>query len=246
MGNNHFTVLVPSYNVEKWAPKSVLSVLNQNYDNFDLFYIDDCSTDKTVDVIQDLIVDSACNITFEKNSFNRGKMHNVHDAVHSMKDGTIVVILDGDDWLANENVLNYLNDVYDSGDVWMTNGSYIIEPSSEIVRPKINESYWSGNIRAKTWEFSHLGTFRKELFCRIKRKDLMSRNGEYWSTTSDQAIMWPMAEMSGPENFRSIDEVLYVYNRLNPLSDDRAHRTDQLTTERIIRNKKPYVKLDTI
>ena len=170
-------------------------------------------------------------------------MHNVHDAVHSMKDNTIVVILDGDDWLPNENVLKYLNDVYNSGDIWMTNGSYIIEPTHEIVRPKISDSYWSGNIRAKTWEFSHLGTFKKELFCKIKRKDLMSSYGEFWSTTSDQAIMWPMAEMAGPENFKSIDEVLYVYNRLNPLSDDRAHRTDQLSTERVIRNKKPYNKL---
>ena len=69
MANNHFTVLVPSYNVEKWAHKNVLSVLNQNYDNFDLYYIDDCSTDNTVRVVEEVIKNNNLNITFEKNSF---------------------------------------------------------------------------------------------------------------------------------------------------------------------------------
>ena len=50
-------------------------------------------------------------------------------------------------------------------------------------------------------------------------KDLMNKQGEFWSTTSDQAAMWPMAEMAGPEHFRALKNVLYVYNRLNPLSD---------------------------
>ena len=71
----------------------------------------------------------------------------------------------------------------------------------------------------------------------------MNKQGSWWTTTSDQAIMWPMAEMSGPEHHRIIDDVLYVYNRLNPLSDDRRFRNDQLLTERIIRSFDPYPRL---
>ena len=63
----------------------------------------------------------------------------------------------------------------------------------------------------------------------------MNKRGEFWATTSDQAMMWPMAEMCGPDHFCAINEVLYIYNRLNPLSDDRVHRVDQLTTEQSIR-----------
>ena len=236
--------------MEKWTERNIASVVSQDYNNYDIIYIDDCSTDATSELAQKLLNDGAktnnFNLHFENNSFNRGKMHNVHDAVHNAPDNTIIVILDGDDWLANDGVLSCLNDVYGSGDVWMTNGSYIVEPTQEVVCPKINQQYWNGDIRTKSWEFSHLGTFKKELFCKIKRKDLMNTQGQYWSTTSDQAIMWPMAEMCGPEHFRAIDEVLYVYNRLNPLSDDRAHRTDQLATEHVIRHKKPYERLKAL
>lgn len=247
---NHFTILIPSYNVEKWVNRNVTSALNQKYDNYDIVYIDDCSTDKTFEVAKQLLQEAQSEfdgtIVVEKNSFNKGKMCNVYEAVYSARDNTIVVILDGDDWLANENVLSYLNKVYESGDVWMTNGSYAVDPTGEVIKPNISDQYWEGTIRQKSWEFSHLGTFRKELFCKIKRKDFMNQQGQFWTTTSDQAIMWPMAEMAGPQNFRAINEVLYVYNRMNPISDDRAHRQDQLLTEHTIRNKKPYAKLQQL
>ena len=128
----------------------------------------------------------------------------------------------------------------------MTNGSYIVDPIGSVVSPKINQDYWNSNIRKKSWEFSHLGTFRKKLFSKIKRKHLMSKNGSWWATTSDQAIMWPMAEMCGPQHHRVIKDVLYVYNRLNPLSDDRIYREDQLLTERLIRSIKPYDRLEEL
>ena len=60
---------------------------------------------------------------FQKNSFNKGKMENVYEAVHDSKDNTIIVILDGDDWLANKSVLSYLNNVYSFYDIWMTNAN---------------------------------------------------------------------------------------------------------------------------
>ena len=74
----------------------------------------------------------------------------------------------------------------------------------------------------------------------------MKKTGEYFSTTSAQAMVWPMLEMSGENNFKVVKEVLYVYNRENPLSDDRVFRKDQLQTEEYIRNIKPYCKLETL
>jgi glycosyltransferase involved in cell wall biosynthesis len=236
--DNHFTFLVTSYNCEAWVDKNLLSIHSQNYRNFEVYYVDDNSTDNTFEVAS-----KYSNKKCIKNSFNRGKMYNVVKAIKEMQEDTIVVVVDGDDWLPNEEVLTKLNETYSSGNVWMTNGSYIVEPTKEIVKPRCFGSYWSGNIRKKSWEFSHLGTFRKKLFDKIKKKHLMSTSGEYWATTSDQAIMWPLAEMCGPEHHRIINDVLYVYNRLNPLSDDRVNRIDQLDTERVIRSFSPYERL---
>ena len=236
--NNHFTILITSYNCAAWVEKNLGSVHDQEYKNFDVIYIDDNSTDNTY-----VEASRFNNLKTLKNTFNKGKMQNVCESIKFMRQDTIVVILDGDDWLYDKLVLSKLNEVYNSGEVWMTNGSYIVEPTNEIIRPNIKADYWSGNIRQKSWEFSHLGSFRKELFEKIKKKDFMNSRGEYWSTTSDQAIMWPLVEMAGPEHHRCIDAILYVYNRLNPLSDDRVHRQDQLQTEKTIRSLRPYGRL---
>lgn len=242
MNNNHFTILIPSFNSQAWAEKNLKSVFSQRYNNFDIYYIDDHSSDNTGEVVRQLFKDldfNGQNKTFVRNSFNKGKMSNVFYAIEEFRSDTIVVMLDGDDWLYDENVLSFLNKAYDE-EVWMTCGSYITVPCGDIVKPNLTIDYWNGDIRKKEWEFSHLGTFRKTLFDNIKKKDFMNKEGQFFSTTSDQAIMWPMVEMSGPDHFKAIDKVLYCYNLGNPISDHVAHRQDQLLTEHDIRNRKPY------
>jgi len=57
------------------------------------------------------------------------------------------------------------------------------------------------------------------------------------------SFMFPMLEMSGNKH-RYIDEVLYIYNRTNPLNDDKVNHSMQLGFEREIRGKKKYKRID--
>ena len=45
--SNHFTFIITSYNCEKWVESNLNSILSQNYENYDIVYIDDASTDYT-------------------------------------------------------------------------------------------------------------------------------------------------------------------------------------------------------
>jgi len=242
---NHFTIFIPAYNVQKWAELNLSSAFTQDYYNYDLFYVDDNSTDNTESIVKQTFANkdfNGINKTYIKNSFNKGKMFNLYNFIKKLKNETIVVILDGDDWLANKDVLNKLNNIY-TEETWMTCGSYVVKPHNQIVSPEIPPDYWDGNIREKSWQFSHLATFRKSLFSKIKKKDFLEKTGNFLSATSDQAIMWPMAEMSGPEHMRVVKEVLYCYNLDNPLSDHVVNRNEQLSLEKEIRSIKPYSRL---
>ena len=46
------SIIMPSYNSEKYIKDSIESVLNQTYPFWELLIVDDCSTDKTVDIIR--------------------------------------------------------------------------------------------------------------------------------------------------------------------------------------------------
>ena len=46
------SVIMPSYNAEKYIAESIESVLHQTYANWGLVITDDCSTDRTTDIVK--------------------------------------------------------------------------------------------------------------------------------------------------------------------------------------------------
>ena len=58
--------------------------------------------------------------------------------------------------------------------------------------------------------------------------------------------MYPMVEMSGKDRVKLISDILYIYNRNNPISVDRVQRYDQLRIEALISQKEPYSKLESL
>tara|TARA_R100000005_G_scaffold93945_1_gene70649 strand:+ start:271 stop:1017 length:747 start_codon:yes stop_codon:yes gene_type:complete len=244
---NHFTIIVPSYNNEEWAQRCLTSALDQDYEDYDVVYVNDCSTDGTLAAAEEIIknVETNAQVKIINNDVNRKALYNLYHCIKDSKEDTIVVTLDGDDWLPNDKILKMLDSIYDD-EVWMTAGSYIDNASGMISCPSVGEKYWQGNIRMKPWTISHLRTFRRKLFMKIKYEDLMDEDGYFYKFTFDQAMMYPMAEMSGPDHFREIKQIMYVYNRMNPISVDRVHRQDQLRIEQQIRFKEPYERLETL
>ena len=242
----HFTIVIPAYNCEPWVEKNLKSAINQDYSNYDVVYIDDASTDSTLDRAKAVLASSSTSYSLIKNEVNRKALPNLYDAVYQSQEGTIIVALDGDDWLLNNNVLTYLNEVYDQHDPWITAGSYIDNYQGIIHRPKVDNHFWQGIIRQKEWSLSHLRTFRRELFTKIELKDFLDLDGSFFKYTWDRVIMYPMVEMAGQQKFHAILKPLYVYNRLNPISVDRVHRKDQLRIEQLISRKETYQKVEEL
>ena len=50
--NYFFSVICPTYNSENYIKKNFYSLLSQSYQNFEVIYIDDGSTDNTVNVLK--------------------------------------------------------------------------------------------------------------------------------------------------------------------------------------------------
>lgn len=49
------TIAIPVYNVEKYIKDSLLSALNQTYDNIEYIIVDDRGTDKSMDIVKDVL-----------------------------------------------------------------------------------------------------------------------------------------------------------------------------------------------
>jgi len=248
--DKHIVVIIPSYNNIKWYDKNLdmLEAQNKTYSNWNAIYIDDCSTDGTGKAVAEYIKSHNLGnkIKLIRNEKNQGAMYNLYHAIHSCKDNDVVVTLDGDDWFKDENVLSYINKVYQDKNVWMTYGQYEIYPSGKLGHCKqIPEMVIEQNaFREFKWISSHLRTFYASLFKKIKTEDLLY-HGKFYSMTWDMAMMFPMLEMSG-KHAKSIDKILYMYNQENPINDWKKDLKLVLHLERVIRGKQKYNKIDSL
>ena len=53
--NPAISVIVPMYNAEKYIAQCLDSVLSQTFKNFELIIVDDCSTDRSVELVERII-----------------------------------------------------------------------------------------------------------------------------------------------------------------------------------------------
>ena len=240
--NKPIVVVIPSYNNEKWCEKNLRSVFEQNYSNYRVIYIDDCSEDNTCQKVKEFIQKEGKkkNVSFISNKERKGALNNLYNTIHSCKDEEIIVTLDGDDWLAHEKVLSCINEFYANPNVWLTYGQYIDYPSFDkgLCSPYYKSRLKRYGIRKHEWISSHLRTFYAGLFKKIKLEDFLYK-GKFFEAAWDLSFMMPMLEMAG-KNFLFVDEVLYVYNRANPISDGIIKQQLCKKLDNYIRSLSPY------
>ena len=106
-------VVVPSYNNIRWCKKNLRSILNQNYGNYRVIYIDDASVDGTSEAVKKIVRARHAEplVQLIVNKERLGALANLYHAIYSCKDDEIIVTVDGDDWLKHNDVLKNLNTV---------------------------------------------------------------------------------------------------------------------------------------
>jgi len=249
-GENKIKIIVPFFNTSKWIKKNILSIKNQKYDNFMCYLVDDMSTDDTRGQAQK-IINNDKRFIYIKNTEKKYALKNIYDTIkdYNFNDEDIVVLLDGDDWLASSSVLSKVNKTYNDKGCWVTYGSYVEFPSmkkgtfSQKIPQKMiqDKSY-----RSESWRSSHLRTFKVKLWRKIKDQDfLYSKTGKFIKAAWDLAFMFPMLEMSG-DKAEYIPDIMYFYNRENPLNEDKVDHNLQLGEEAEVRSRKSYDLLESI
>lgn len=247
---NNIKVVVPIFNAEDWIEKCIKSIKAQQYSNFQCYLVNDISTDKTEDKINKHIHNDK-RFIYIKNVEKKYALKNIYDTIkdYNFNDEDIVVLLDGDDWFASPSVLSKVNQTYNDKGCWVTYGSYVEFPSMKkgVFSKKIpQKTIENKSYRSEPWRSSHLRTFKVKLWRKIKDQDfLYSKTGKFVKAAWDLAFMFPMLEMSG-NRAEYIPDIMYFYNRDNPLNEDKVNHDLQLGEEAEMRSRESYDLLENI
>lgn len=94
-----FSIIIPCYNIEKYIEKTVFSVLNQTFEDFELILIDDGSTDNTLEKIELLSQKDKRIKIYHHN--NKGVSYTRNRGI-SLSKGEYIFFLDGDDLITKD------------------------------------------------------------------------------------------------------------------------------------------------
>lgn len=246
--NKSFVIITASYNNAEWYKRNLDSLFNQNYENYRIIYIDDASPDGTGALVQDYIhqCGQEKKVTLIRNKERLGAVANIYNAAHMCKPDEIILIVDGDDWLAHDNVLNRLNEVYQDPHVWATYGQFMWFPFAleGFAYSTSAEILTTNNFRGAAWNITHLRTYYAALYQKIKKSDLLYED-RFYPMTGDLAVMYPIMEMAG-SHATFIPDIIYIYNAENSMNDNKVNIELQGKCGHHILCREPYKPLKNL
>ena len=240
--DKHFVFIIPSYNNAQFYKMNLDSVFNQAYPHFRVIYIDDCSDDGTADLVEEYIkmYHLENKMTLIRNTECQFALSNTYMGAHMCADGEVLCFLDGDDALAQYEVLSMLNELYKlNPNIWMTYGNSIRSDGSSCSSMPIDESIIAGNsYRDFAWVTLHMRTSYAWLFKMICLEDLMYQ-GRFFSAACDCAYGYPLLELTGGR-FVFVNNILHIYNVHNPINVHKGKELKQKFLAEIVHNRRRY------
>lgn len=201
MNNTKITVYIVSYNYGKYLGDAIESVLKQTCDNWELFIIDDNSTDMTSEVIN-LYSDDKRIKVFKTDGIGLASISNL---VIDKANGEYVIRLDGDD-IFDENILLILNNYLDRNPEYamVFADYYLIDEFNEIFDQKKSE---------KIYEKNHIFDIPPNGACTLFRKKLIEKFGGYRVDLGAQDGFDIWSKIKKTYKYGNINLPLFYYRR---------------------------------
>lgn len=114
MANCNFSIVIPNYNNAEWLDKMFSSIYSQNYKDFNITFVDDCSTDNSVETAEKWATKFKDFVLIKNISkrWNGGS----RNAAMRFSSGQYTIFIDSDDWFSDADCLEAIADAIKSND----------------------------------------------------------------------------------------------------------------------------------
>ena len=221
--NLDFSIITVAFNSEKTIERTIKSVLNQSYKNFEYIIIDGGSTDKTNDIINNYKKDFNGNITHISEP-DKG----IYDAMNkgiSLAKGTIIGLLNSDDY-CYENTLYIVNEAnHDTDKKTVLTGELIFKSKTGEQHLKTSEKRFLKKMKFYKNGVRHPATFVPKIIY----DDIGLFNLDY-KIASDAELMFRIYNAN--YDFKFINQPLVI------MSDGGASNSKGIFIQLLLENRK--------
>lgn len=156
------SVVIPNYNYENYIEERIDSILMQTYPIHELIILDDCSTDNSVNKIEEIIKKHPdVNIKFVKNEKNSGSVFSQWQKAFSLSTGDYVWIAEADDSCSHYFLENVMKG-FDSPNVVLSYAeSMRIDENNRIISTSCRD--WMLAVSSVKWNKSYINSGINEI-----------------------------------------------------------------------------------
>ena len=187
------------------------SLKKQDYQNFQILYIDDASENEGADYAK-FIMDYDSFLSKKSHYiFNKERKGELSNLCFSMRNiiinkNTIIINLDNDDYFIDQNAISIIKNEFDNG-ADLTCGNCI--RYDKPLKKYIIQSFKNIELREGDNIWLHPKCFKRYLFDYVSDELLKNQNGEYFDVNTDLSFMVPMVKKAKKPVF--IDKIIYYF-----------------------------------
>lgn len=240
-------IISPFYNAEEYVVQHIVSTATQNYRNFKHYLINDVSDDNSSGMVKAILDELPEHIRKRyiliENETKEYALGNQIKVIKEQSEDAIIVLLDGDDFLVNDpDILKYINRLHHQGHKFTYGSCKSLADDLNLVAqpyPRVVIELRDYRNHKFNWNmpYTHLRTFRKEVFDRVDESCFYDENGEVYKFGADAAMFYDLIETCSYDEIKCVQRILVNYNDLNPLNDYKVNADEQNVTAEKIMNK---------
>jgi FkbM family methyltransferase len=230
-------VVTPFYNAREYIEECVESVIAQDYENWEMILIDDKSTDDGAEVVKNYVASlpesAQRKIRIKLNEENVGAVCNQVLAVRGLHVDDIVMLVDGDDALANDpHIFDRYNNMFHAGTEFSYGSCWSMADDIPLVaQPYPPEVRASKSYRQYkfNWNmpYTHLRVFRKRLIDDVNNAAFQDEKGVWFKAGGDNSTFYNILEQADPDKIAVVSDIVYLYNDKNPINDYKVNGKEQ-------------------
>lgn len=130
------SIITPVYNSEEYIEDCIQSVLSQTYQNWELLLIDDCSSDNSINIIEQYLDDPRIKLFKNKSNLKPALTRNV--GINNAR-GDYITFLDSDDFWSKNRLLNQLTFMLNNK-IHMSHGNfYFCDENGKVIKQIITD-----------------------------------------------------------------------------------------------------------
>ncbi|UOQ87014.1 glycosyltransferase family 2 protein [Gracilibacillus salinarum] len=207
------SIIIPVYNVEGYIKKTLCSIINQTFKDFEIIIVNDGSSDRTIDIVESILSQSMINYMI-LNQKNNG-VSSARNKGLSKACGEYVFFIDGDDYVSNSFLEKmYSTMVKNEVDCVMCGGNIVDEEDGNILPYQKSYRYFDNLI---TGEDALFWMLKKDIWIyvgnAIYKKEIIDKHNLNFSihNTYGEDQEFTLKFLAHSDKVACVKEVMFYY-----------------------------------